>query len=228
MHIPEWEPKHSIILNKLVKRKKNKHLPSTAKRLNKGLQFEISSIFCFKRIYYIYINVSKMTSHSYPYQHHKALLSLAAPRRLPSRAAPCTPCALPGHNVAVPSVHTHLWFLPALTDIRTASFQHPFVQQKTAHKVRQVSVLAFNSAPELFRLATGTAILYAKRKFPQRFSNLASKNLVIPSHLETQNESILMSTIKICLPYGWSKTNTRWGSSCNSFFKKFSAVSLFQ
>jgi len=42
MHILEWEPKHSIILNKLVKKKKNKHLPSTAKQLNKDLQFENS------------------------------------------------------------------------------------------------------------------------------------------------------------------------------------------
>lgn len=88
MHILEWEPKHSIILNKLVKRKKNKHLPSTAKRLNKGLQFEISSIFCFKPIYYIYINVSKMTSLSYPYHHHKALLSLSRSSSAGQRPAP--------------------------------------------------------------------------------------------------------------------------------------------
>lgn len=171
-----------------------------------------------------------MTSHSNPCHHHKAFLSLshsssAAPAPRPG-SAPHPMCITTGKTYLSPA---YTCTFAALTDRQTASFQHPFVQQKAAHDVRQVSVLAFNSAPALLRLATGTAILlHTKRKFPQRFSNLPSKNTIISSHLEAQNKSILMSTIKKCLPYGWSKTNTRWGSSCNSFFKKFSAVSLFQ
>lgn len=94
-------------------------------------------------------------------------------------------------------------------------------------------MFAYNSISKLCRISSGNATtLYAKAKFSQRFSNSMSKKKQkqkTSSDLETKNKSILMSTIKKkCLPYGWIKTNTRWGSSCNSFFKKFSAVSLFQ